>query len=81
MYNELTLFLSSVRFAPIRPPQIHLNPICFEVPHQENCPIFIGREWVFKEMEQVTQRFYYYFTVMDKTKLTKWSPRFVCVIC
>ena len=44
----------SVRFAPIRPPKIQLTPINFEVPHQELQPIFIGREWLFKEIEQVS---------------------------
>ncbi|CAH1775583.1 unnamed protein product [Owenia fusiformis] len=41
-----------VRFAPIKPPQIQLTPINFEVPHQEDTAIFLGREWVFKEIEQ-----------------------------
>ena len=44
---------STVRFAPVKPPQIQLTPIHFEVPHQESSPMFIGREWVYKEMEQV----------------------------
>ena len=44
----------AVRFTPIRPPQLHLKPIIFEVPHPEGKPLFIGREWVFREMEMVS---------------------------
>ncbi len=43
----------SVRFAPIRPPQLHLTPINFEIPHTESPPMFIGREWLYREIEQV----------------------------
>ena len=41
------------KFAPIRPPQIHLTRINFEVPHQEKTPVFIGREWLFRKLEKV----------------------------
>lgn len=47
--------LISVVFTPIRPPQLHLRPIVFEVPHPEGKPLFLGREWVFKEMEMVSK--------------------------
>ena len=48
----------AVRFTPIRPPQLHLKPIFFEVPHPEGKPLFIGREWVFREMEMVSLQVY-----------------------
>lgn len=41
-----------VRFAPYRLPQINLKPQFFEVPQQEKEPIFIGRNWMFREIEQ-----------------------------
>ncbi|XP_076455894.1 uncharacterized protein LOC143290385 isoform X2 [Babylonia areolata] len=44
---------TKVRFTPIRPPQLHLKPITFEVPHPEGKPLFLGREWVFHEMDMV----------------------------
>ncbi|XP_052822190.1 protein TANC2 isoform X6 [Octopus bimaculoides] len=43
--------LSDVRFAPIRPPQLKMFPIKFEIPHSEGKSVFIGREWLFKEIE------------------------------
>ncbi|KAJ8307276.1 hypothetical protein KUTeg_015360 [Tegillarca granosa] len=36
---------------PIRPPQVHLTPIAFEIPHTEGQALFVGREWLYKEME------------------------------
>ncbi|KAK3602700.1 hypothetical protein CHS0354_017904 [Potamilus streckersoni] len=42
---------SKVKITPIRPPQLHLTPISFEVPHQEGSAMFIGREWIFKDIE------------------------------
>ncbi|XP_052091022.1 protein TANC2-like [Mytilus californianus] len=39
------------RMLRIKPPQLHLYPINFEIPHPEGKPIFVGREWLFKEME------------------------------
>ena len=47
------MFVLVVRFAPIRPPQLNLTPINFEVPHTESAPMFIGREWIYREIEQV----------------------------
>uniref|UniRef100_T1IZI4 RING-type domain-containing protein n=1 Tax=Strigamia maritima TaxID=126957 RepID=T1IZI4_STRMM len=41
-----------VRFAPYRPLQINLKPQFFEVPQLESDPIFVGRHWLFKEIEQ-----------------------------
>lgn len=43
--------LPDVRFAPIRPPQLKMFPIKFEVPHPEGKPLFTGREWLFKDIE------------------------------
>ncbi|XP_014779861.1 protein TANC1 isoform X2 [Octopus bimaculoides] len=41
----------NIRFAPIRPPQLKMFPIKFEIPHSEGKSVFIGREWLFKEIE------------------------------
>ena len=35
----------------IKPPQLPLYPINFEIPHPEGKPIFVGREWLFNDME------------------------------
>ncbi|XP_055957363.1 protein TANC1 isoform X2 [Patella vulgata] len=40
-----------VRFTPIRPPQLQLSPLNFEIPHPGGKPIFIGREWLFRDIE------------------------------
>ncbi|XP_041372290.1 protein TANC1-like isoform X2 [Gigantopelta aegis] len=42
-----------VRFTPIRPPQLRMSPITFEIPHQDGKPVFIGREWLYSEIEMV----------------------------
>lgn len=42
------------RMLRIKPPQLHLYPINFELPHPEGKPIFVGREWLFKEVEMVS---------------------------
>uniref|UniRef100_A0A336KHD6 CSON010478 protein n=1 Tax=Culicoides sonorensis TaxID=179676 RepID=A0A336KHD6_CULSO len=39
-----------VRFAQFRQPQINLKPIFFEVPSQESDPLFIGRQWLIREL-------------------------------
>ncbi|KAH9514291.1 Protein tanc2, partial [Bulinus truncatus] len=41
------------RFTPIRPPQLQIKPIVFEVPHPEGKPVFVGRAWLFNELESV----------------------------
>lgn len=46
-------FMLPVKFPVIRPPQLQIQPMTFEVPHTEDRPLFIGREWVFKEIEMV----------------------------
>lgn len=52
------VFDFSVRFAPIRPPQLKMFPIKFEVPHPEGKPLFTGREWLFKDIEMVSLSIY-----------------------
>ncbi|KAL0269173.1 UNVERIFIED_CONTAM: hypothetical protein PYX00_006985 [Menopon gallinae] len=42
-----------VRFAAYRNQQLTLKPIFFEVPLQEPDPVFVGRHWLIKEMEEV----------------------------
>ncbi|XP_052255531.1 protein TANC2-like isoform X2 [Dreissena polymorpha] len=42
---------SKLRIQPIRPPQLNLTPIPFEVPHPEGQAMFIGREWVFRDID------------------------------
>ena len=38
---------------PICPPQLHLTPIAFEIPHSEGTAMFVGREWVYKDIDLV----------------------------
>ncbi|KAM6452145.1 protein TANC2 isoform 1-T1 [Liasis olivaceus] len=40
-----------VRFAPYRPPDISLKPLLFEVPSITTESIFVGRDWVFQEID------------------------------
>ncbi|XP_035828522.1 uncharacterized protein LOC101850208 [Aplysia californica] len=42
-----------LRFTPIKPPQLQLKPLVFEVPHPEGKPMFVGRAWLFSELENV----------------------------
>ena len=51
--SELCCSLS-VRIQAIRPPQLHLTPIDFEIPHAEGIAMFIGREWIFKDIDLVS---------------------------
>ncbi|XP_021931745.1 protein TANC2 isoform X1 [Zootermopsis nevadensis] len=41
-----------VRFAQYRVPQLTLKPLFFEVPLQEPDPLFLGRHWLIREMEE-----------------------------
>lgn len=41
-----------VRFAAYRAQQLTLKPLFFEVPLQEPDPLFVGRHWLIKEMEE-----------------------------
>ena len=45
----------AVRFAPIRPLHLSLTPLQFEVPHTAEPSLFVGREWLYREIEQVCQ--------------------------
>ncbi|XP_043911147.1 protein TANC2 [Protopterus annectens] len=40
-----------VRFAPYRPPDISLKPLLFEVPSITTDSVFIGRDWLFHEID------------------------------
>ncbi|XP_064421532.1 protein TANC2 isoform X2 [Latimeria chalumnae] len=40
-----------VRFAPYRPPDISLKPLLFEVPSITTDSVFIGRDWLFQEID------------------------------
>ena len=42
-----------MRFPPIKPPQLQLRPLVYEVPHSEGRPLFVGRGWLFTELESV----------------------------
>lgn len=42
----------TVRFAQYRVPQLTLKPLFFEVPLQEPDPLFLGRHWLIREMEE-----------------------------
>lgn len=42
-----------IRFAQYRAPQLTLKPLFFEVPLQEPDPLFLGRHWLIKELEDV----------------------------
>ncbi|XP_075222893.1 zinc-RING finger and ankyrin repeat domain-containing protein rolling pebbles isoform X4 [Lycorma delicatula] len=41
-----------VRFAQYRTQQLTLKPLFFEVPLQEPDPLFVGRHWVIKQLEE-----------------------------
>ena len=45
-------FVFTVRFAQYRAPQLTLKPLFFEVPLQEPDPLFLGRHWLIREMEE-----------------------------
>ncbi|KAB0802170.1 hypothetical protein PPYR_04356 [Photinus pyralis] len=42
-----------IRFAQYRAPQLTLKPLFFEVPLQEPDPLFLGRHWLLKEVEDI----------------------------
>ncbi|KAF7285187.1 hypothetical protein GWI33_011724 [Rhynchophorus ferrugineus] len=42
-----------IRFAQYKAPQLTLKPLFFEVPLQEPDPLFFGRNWLFKKMEEI----------------------------
>lgn len=42
-----------MRFGQYRPPQLTLKPLFFEVPLPEPDPLFLGRHWLIKEVEDI----------------------------
>lgn len=42
-----------IRFAQYRQQQLTLKPLFFEVPQQENDQIFIGRQWLYREITNI----------------------------
>ncbi|XP_069094099.1 protein TANC2 isoform X1 [Pleurodeles waltl] len=44
-----------VRFAPYRPPDISLKPLLFEVPSITTDAVFVGRDWLFHEIDAQLQ--------------------------
>lgn len=42
-----------LRFGQYRTPQLTLKPLFFEVPLQEPDPLFLGRHWLIKEVEDI----------------------------
>ncbi|KAF0310719.1 Protein TANC2 [Amphibalanus amphitrite] len=43
---------SLARYAQFRPRQLSLQPLFFEVPQQEQDPLFLGRHWLFAELSR-----------------------------
>lgn len=50
-----------IRFAQYRAPQLTLKPLFFEVPLQEPDPLFLGRHWLIKNMEEVISKLNFNF--------------------
>lgn len=44
---------SKARFAPYKPADIMLKPLLFEVPSITTDSVFVGRDWLFQELEDV----------------------------
>ncbi|XP_037091766.1 protein TANC2-like isoform X2 [Pollicipes pollicipes] len=44
---------SIARVSPFRPAPLSLKPLFFEVPQQEQDPLFVGRRWLFAELSRV----------------------------
>lgn len=42
---------SSARFTPYKPADIMLKPLLFEVPSITTDSVFVGRDWLFQELE------------------------------
>lgn len=51
-----------IRFAQYRTPQLTLKPLFFEVPLQEPDPLFVGRQWLMKEIEDIVCKYYILMT-------------------
>lgn len=48
----MVFLLFSARFAPYKPQDILLKPLLFEVPSITTDSVFVGREWLFQQIEQ-----------------------------
>lgn len=48
---------SKMRFGQYRTPQLTLKPLFFEVPLQEPDPLFLGRHWLIKEVEDIVGKY------------------------
>lgn len=55
VYVLALCMFSTVRFAPYRPPDISLKPLLFEVPSITTESVFVGRDWVFHEIDAQLQ--------------------------
>lgn len=44
---------SAARFAPYKPADIMLKPLLFEVPSITTDSVFVGRDWLFQQLEDV----------------------------
>ncbi|XP_037093150.1 protein TANC2-like [Pollicipes pollicipes] len=44
---------AKARVSPFRPAPLSLKPLFFEVPQQEQDPLFVGRRWLFAELSRV----------------------------
>uniref|UniRef100_S4RYK2 TANC1/2-like winged helix domain-containing protein n=1 Tax=Petromyzon marinus TaxID=7757 RepID=S4RYK2_PETMA len=58
----------AVRFAPYKPPDIALKPLLFEVPSVTTDSVFVGRDWLYCELERQLA------TSVDGTRGTGASP-------
>ena len=46
-------FFPAARFAPYKPVDIMLKPLLFEVPSITTDSVFVGRDWLFQQLEDV----------------------------
>ena len=49
----ISLYFLITAIVPIRPPQLKVAAVNFDIPHPEGTAIFVGREWVFKDIDLV----------------------------
>lgn len=56
---------TKIRIGQYRAQQLTLKPLFFEVPLQEPDPLFLGRQWLIKEIEDIVGKCYYYFLICD----------------
>lgn len=50
---QYLISFSSARFAPYKPVDIMLKPLLFEVPSITTDSVFVGRDWLFQELEGI----------------------------